>query len=166
MIQSTRGNETYLVAGATGNVGSEVVARLLAAGYRTRVFMRDPSKAAPWGDRVEIAIGDFQKPDTFARATAGVDAVFLMHQSPDQEAFARLIAAATESQPRIVFLSSLAANQPDLQVGRLHLLKENTIRESGLQAKFIRPGGFMSNAYQWIGSINAEGAVYNPISTW
>ncbi len=85
-----------------------------------------------------------------------------MHQSPDQNAFANLIAAFKGSgKPRIVFLSSLAANQLDLQIGRMHKQKEDTIRAPGVQAKFLRPGGFMSNTYQWIGSINAEGVVYN-----
>jgi uncharacterized protein YbjT (DUF2867 family) len=162
-MQSNRG-EIYLIAGATGNVGSEVVTQLVTAGHRTRVFTRDPQKVARWGDRVEVAPGDFQKPDTFAHALTDVDAVFLMHQSPDQEAFARLIDAVRESgQPRIVFLSSLAAIQHDLQIGRLHKQKEDSIRKSGLQAKFLRPGGFMSNAYQWIGTINAEGVVYNAL---
>jgi (4-alkanoyl-5-oxo-2,5-dihydrofuran-3-yl)methyl phosphate reductase len=158
------GEKIYLVTGATGNVGSEVAAQLLAGGYRVRVFTREAGKVAHWGNRVEVAIGDFNKPDTFARAVAGADAVFLMNQSPDQDGFARLIAAARHSgQPRIVFLSSLAANQPQLQIGQLHKEKEDTIRESGLRAKFIRPGGFMSNAYQWIRTIHAEGVVYNPM---
>jgi uncharacterized protein YbjT (DUF2867 family) len=113
---------------------------------------------------VEIAIGDFQKPDTLARAVSGAEAVFVMSQSPDQEAFARLINVVKSSgQPRIVFLSSLAARQPDLQIGVLHKQKEDTIRASGLAATFVRPGGFMSNSYQWIRSINAEGVVYNAL---
>src|SRR5262249_53298798 len=37
------------------------------------------------------------------------------------------------------------------------------IRESGLPAKFLRPGGFMSNAYQWIRSIQTEGVVYSAL---
>lgn len=159
-----RGHEKYLVAGATGNVGSEIVERLLADGYPTRVFTRDASKVTQWGDRVQVAIGDFHKPDTFTRALDGVNAVFLMHQSPDPDAFARLVNAARDSsRARIVFLSSLAAGQPDLQIGRLHKLKEDAILQSGLPAKFVRPGGFMSNAYQWVGSIQAESVVYNPL---
>ena len=156
--------ETYLVTGATGNVGSEVVAQLLAAGHKPRVLTRDPKKVARWGDRIEVAVGDFQKADTFARAVHGIDAFFLMHQSPDQESFARLIdAAGASGRPRIVFLSSLAADRPELQIGSLHKLKEEAILASGLEAACIRPGGFMSNAYQWIGSIAAEGVVHNSL---
>ena len=55
------------------------------------MFTRDHNKVARWGDRVEVATGDFQKPETFARALTGMEVVFLMSQSPDQEAFARLI---------------------------------------------------------------------------
>jgi uncharacterized protein YbjT (DUF2867 family) len=164
MSEVNRGEKVYLVAGATGNVGREVVAQLLAGGQKAKVFTRDANKVAHWGGRVEIAAGDFQKPETFARALSGVEAVFLMNQSPDQEAFARLIGAAKEAgHPSIVFLSSLAANQPQLRIGQLHKVKEDAIRESGLPATFVRPGGFMSNAYQWIRTINAEGAVYNPM---
>lgn len=42
----------YLVTGATGNVGKEVVEELLAAGEKVRVFTRDERKVAHWGARV------------------------------------------------------------------------------------------------------------------
>jgi uncharacterized protein YbjT (DUF2867 family) len=152
----------FLVTGATGNVGSQVVAQLLARGESVRVFVRDANKVAQWGDRVEIAIGDFTRPDSFARATAGADGVFLLNGGPDGEPFTRLIAAAREQgNPRIVFLSTLFAGLADSQVGKLHKDKEDAIRASGLRGTFVRPGGFMSNAYQWIGPIKAEGVVYN-----
>jgi len=156
----------YLVTGATGNVGSNVVAQLLDRKAKVRVFVRDPAKVAHWGDRVEIAIGDFGKPVTFARAVAGVEGGFLMNGGPDQEPFRQLIAAArAHGNPRIVFLSTLLAGAPEFQIGKLHKDKEDVIRESGLPGKFIRPGGFMTNSYQWIGTIKAEGVVYNPMGT-
>lgn len=164
MTNANRSEKIYLVTGATGNVGSEVVSQLLARGERTRVFTRDPEKVAHLRDRTEVVAGDFGKPDSFAQAVRGVEAVFVMTQSPDQEAFARLMdRAKAAGQPRIVFLSSLAAAQPQLHIGRLHKEKEDAIRETGLAAKFVRPGGFMSNTYQWIGTINSEGVVYNPM---
>jgi uncharacterized protein YbjT (DUF2867 family) len=152
----------YLVTGATGNVGSEVVAQLLAKGQKVRVFTRDAGKVAHWSGRVEIASGDFEKPDTFARAIANVEAAFVMNGSLDQQLFERLVTVAkAEGDPRIVFLSTILAGLPQLQIGKLHKEKEDAIRESGLRGKFIRPGGFMTNAYQWIGTIKAEGIVYN-----
>jgi uncharacterized protein YbjT (DUF2867 family) len=152
----------YLVTGATGNVGSEVVEQLLAERKSVRVFTRDAGKMARWGDRVEIATGDFQNPESFWSALAGVEAAFVMNQSPDVDAFRRLVAAAKSAGgPRIVFLSTLVANDPQMLIGQLHKQKEDAIRESGLHGRFLRPGGFMSNAYQWIGSIKAEGVVYN-----
>jgi uncharacterized protein YbjT (DUF2867 family) len=152
----------YLVTGATGNVGSEVVAQLLASGKKVRVFTRDASKVTHWDDRVEVAAGDFQKPDTFAHAVAGVEAAFLMNGSPDAEAFGRLISTARAGgDPRVVFLSTILAEQPQSQIGKLHRQKEDLICKSGLSGKFVRPGGFMTNCYQWIGTIKAEGVVYN-----
>jgi uncharacterized protein YbjT (DUF2867 family) len=138
------------------------VEQLLAEGRNVRVFTRDAAKVAHWGDRVDVAIGDFQNPDSLARAIAGVEAAFLMNQSPDVEAFRRLMSAAKAARgPRIVFLSTVIANEPELLIGQLHKQKEDAIRESGLPGRFLRPGGFMSNAFQWVGTIQAEGVVYN-----
>src|SRR5258708_15287910 len=156
----------YLVTGATGNVGSKVVAQLLDRKEKVRVFVRDPGKVADWGNRVEIAIGDFGKPDAFARAIAGAEGAFLMNGGLESEPFRQLIAAArAQGKPGIVFLSTLLAGAPEFQIGKLHKDKEDAIRESGLPGKFIRPGGFMTNSYQWIGTIKAEGVVYNAMGT-
>ena len=154
----------YLVTGATGNVGSEVVNQLLAQGERVRVFTRNAAKVAHWGDRVEVAVGDFGKPETFAQAIKGVKSVFIVNGGPDLETFKRVIATAqADGKPRIVFLSSVLAATPELKIGKIHKDKEDTIREAGLDGKFVRAGGFMSNSYQWIGSIKADGAVYNAL---
>jgi uncharacterized protein YbjT (DUF2867 family) len=140
------------------------VAQLLAKGKKVRVFTRDAGKVAHWSGRVEIASGDFEKPDTFARAIANVEAAFLMNGSLDQQLFERLVTVVkAEGDPRIVFLSTILASLPQLQIGKLHKEKEDAIRESGLRGKFIRPNGFMTNSYQWIGTIKAEGIVYNAI---
>jgi uncharacterized protein YbjT (DUF2867 family) len=156
----------YLVTGATGNVGSEVVSQLLARGQKVRVFTREASKVARWGDRVEVAIGDFTHPETFAKAISRVEGAFIMNGALDGGIFRQLIAAAKEQgNPRIVFLSSLFAGSPESSIGQLHKDKEEVIRASGLPGKFVRAGSFMTNAYQWLGSIKGEGAVYNSMGT-
>ena len=53
-----------LISGATGNVGKELVGHLLAKDERIRVLVRDKHKAALRGDRVEMAVGDLDRPDT------------------------------------------------------------------------------------------------------
>jgi uncharacterized protein YbjT (DUF2867 family) len=152
----------YLVIGATGNVGSEVVKQLLSAGEKVRVFTRDASKGTAWGGQVEVAIGDLTSPATFAQAAAGVEGIFLMNGALDGGIFRQLIAAAkAQGNPRVVFLSTLFAGLSESRIGQLHKDKEDVIRSSGLPGRFVRAGAFMTNAYQWAGTIKAEGVVYN-----
>lgn len=156
----------YLVTGATGNVGSEVVEQLLSSGQKVRVFTRDAARAARWGDRVEVAVGSFWEPDSFGRAAAGVEAIFLMNGGPEGGPFQQLIASAkSQGTSRIVFLSTSLAGDPESEIGAMHKEKEDAIRAAGLEGRFVRPGGFMSNAFQWIGSIKAEGTVYTSMGT-
>lgn len=152
----------FLVTGATGNVGSQVVHQLLSAGHSVRVFTRDAGKVAQWGDRVQLALGDFTQPDTFEAAATGVEGVFMMNGVLDGALFRQLITAAkAQGSPRFVFLSSLFAADPGSPIGQLHKDKEEVLRASGLPVAIVRAGGFMTNAWQWIPTIQAEGVVYN-----
>jgi uncharacterized protein YbjT (DUF2867 family) len=154
----------YLVTGATGNVGREVASQLLAKGEKVRVFTRDAAKVAHWGNRVEVATGDLTRPETFAQALSGVDGVFIMNGALDGGVFRQLIAAAkAQGNLRIVFLSTIFAGSPESPIGQLHKDKEDVIRASGLSGKFVRAGSFMTNAYQWIGTVKGEGVVYNAL---
>ena len=49
-----------LVTGATGYVGGRLVPRLIEAGYRVRVLVRDPARlqGRSWLDKVEVVTGD------------------------------------------------------------------------------------------------------------
>jgi uncharacterized protein YbjT (DUF2867 family) len=115
---------------------------------------------------VEVVAGDYGDLDAFKEAVNGVDGVFLMNQGADVEPFRQLLATIkAQGSTKIVFLSTLLAADPDSSIGRIHKAKEDAIRASGLPGKFLRPGGFMSNTYQWIGSIKAEGVVQNPMAT-
>jgi uncharacterized protein YbjT (DUF2867 family) len=157
----------YLITGASGNVGSEVVSQLLAAGHSVRVYVRDASKAAQWGDRVEVAVGDYDAPDAFAAALDdGIEGVFLMNVGSG-DAFRQLVAhAASKPAMRVVFLSTaMVETAPDTLLGRLHHEKEDIIRQAGLKGRFLRPTGFMSNAYLWLPAIKEHSMVPNPMGT-
>ncbi len=154
----------YLVTGATGNVGRQVTTQLLESGAAVRVFTRDAAKVSQWGSRVEVAIGDFGSPESFARAIEGVEGVFLMNGGPAGSPFQGLLdALKANGQPRVVFLSTILAARPGFRIGQMHKDKEDAIREAGLVGRFVRAGGFMSNALQWAETIREDGAVYNPM---
>src|SRR5512135_2699470 len=57
IIRSMPGSELILVTGATGYVGGRLVPRLLDAGYRVRLLVRDPARVEghTWSTQVELA---------------------------------------------------------------------------------------------------------------
>lgn len=68
---------TALVTGATGLVGSYIVERLLADGWRIRALMRDASRGGPLSQLgVQLQPGDILDAEGFAVAARGVDVVF------------------------------------------------------------------------------------------
>jgi (4-alkanoyl-5-oxo-2,5-dihydrofuran-3-yl)methyl phosphate reductase len=152
----------YLIIGATGYVGSEVVEQLLAAGRQVRVFTRDAAKVANLKGQVEVAVGDLMQPDTLAKALVGVEAVFLMNGVLDGSAFREAIEAMKAAGgPRVVFLSTLFAADAESPIGQVHKEKEDVIRASGLHGSFVRAGNFMTNTFQWLDTIRQNGTVLN-----
>ncbi len=153
-----------LVTGATGNVGSELVAQLAADGVPVRAMTRSPEKAKfPAG--VEVVAGDFDKPETLPAALAGVDRVFVVPpgygpEGPVQER--TLVAAAREAGVKhLVKLSTsgvgFGATDP-LTSG--HRQGEQVVQESGLEWTILRPGTFMVYLYGYAGTIGKERTMY------
>ena len=100
--------------------------RLLDAGRRVRVLVRDPLRleGRDWAGRVEVATGDVLRPETLGAALAGVGvAYYLVHSMAKGEgyrerdlaaarAFGR--AAAEAGVARIVYLGGLGDPAADL----------------------------------------------------
>ena len=151
----------YLITGATGDVGSKVVERLIKSGERPRVFVRDANKARSLhGDRVEVFVGDLTDGASLRTALEGVDAFFLVNSGPHipvrDEAAA--IAAKDAGVQHLVKLSSMDVQQC-LAIGAWHERGEAAIRSSGVPFTFIQPTGFMANLLAWKTSIKTEGTV-------
>jgi (4-alkanoyl-5-oxo-2,5-dihydrofuran-3-yl)methyl phosphate reductase len=156
-----------LVTGATGNIGKELVAQLLAGkGQPLRVVSRDERKLLNLDPDVERLIGDLRERSTVERAVRGVDRLFLVWSLVDEshEADRMLIDEAQRAGVRhVVAISSLATSlAADRGIGALHREKERFIESSGMSWTFLRPGAFMSNALQWIGTIKSQGKVFSP----
>jgi (4-alkanoyl-5-oxo-2,5-dihydrofuran-3-yl)methyl phosphate reductase len=152
---------TYLITGATGDVRSRVVERLLQRGDRPRVFVREEKKArSRLADRVDVFVGDLSDPPSLRDALEGVDALFLVNtgpQIPAQDEGAAKVAKAA-GVGHLVKLSSMDVEQ-GLAIGAWHERGEAAIRASGIPFTFVQPTGFMSNLLAWAPSIKAEGVV-------
>jgi uncharacterized protein YbjT (DUF2867 family) len=153
---------TYLITGATGNIGSLVVERLLTCGSRPRIFVRDAVKArARYGDGVDIFVGDLTDSTTLTPALAGTDAILLINSG--HELAARDDAAAQAAKragvKHLVKLSSYDALEQNVGTGVWHARGEGAVRASGVPFTFVQPSGFMLNALYWAGSIKNDRVV-------
>ncbi|MGW4062123.1 NAD(P)H-binding protein [Amycolatopsis sp. NPDC004747] len=147
----------FLVTGATGNVGREVVSALAAAGAPVRALVRRPDVTLP--DGVEAAVGDLNAPSELTDALKGVEGVFLLSGYEDMPGM--LARARVAGVRRIVLLSGGSAALEDLDnaVSRYMTLSERAVRESGLDWTFLRPRAFMSNALRWLPQLHAGDTV-------
>lgn len=110
---------TALVTGATGLVGSHIVERLLAGGWRVRALVRGPALALA-SRGVETVHGDALDTDGFVRAAHGCDVIFHTaaavvtsggweaYRRPNVDGTRNAIAAAAQSGARLLHLSSVA----------------------------------------------------------
>lgn len=130
-----------LVTGATGLVGSHIVERLIAAGWRVRALVRSPDSvrhngAEGWdgvgwlrGQGVELVAGDILDLPAFAQAGRGCDVIFHTaaavtprtsrvhpydaYRIPNVNGTRNAIAAAEQTGARLLQLSSVAVYGPE-----------------------------------------------------
>lgn len=152
---------TYLITGATGDVGTRVAREMVARGVRPKVFVRDAARAhALYGEDAEIHVGDLSDAASLRRAMRGVHTLFLVNVGPEipQRDGSAAAIAREEGVGRIVKLSSLDVEQ-GLAIGAWHEKGEAAIRASGVAFTFVRPTGFMNNLLAWAQSIRGDGIV-------
>ena len=151
-----------LVTRATGHIGRELV-RELDEGAAFRVLVRDPARAAGLPERAERVVGYLQ-PAMLAPALDGVERLFLLVPGIGVEHTEHAIAAAEAAGVRrIVYLSSYAViGDPIPAMGRWHHEREQLIRVCGIPATFLRPCGFMTNAFDWVPTLREGGYVLDP----
>jgi uncharacterized protein YbjT (DUF2867 family) len=154
-----------LVTGATGNIGRELARELDAAGSRFRVLIRDQARAADLPPSAERVHGDLADPAALTSAFTGADKLFLLTPGIGTDHVRRAVAAARAAGVRhIVHLSSFnVLGDPMPAMGRWHYEREQIIRAAGIPATFLRPGGFMTNAFDWLPTIRQGGYVLDAV---
>jgi len=154
--------KTVLVLGATGYVGGRLVPRLLQAGYRVRVLVRDPDKiqGREWLDKIEVYKGDVLERDSIVPALDGTTAMYyLIHSMSGDGDFERRDREAAENVAtiagqtglhRIIYLGGLGRRDieqsPHLrsrhEVGRI--LRSGKTPVTELRAAVIVGSGSLS----------------------
>lgn len=156
-----------LVAGGTGLLGRNVVARLVGRGLSVRVLTRDlrlgRAALGPFADRVELVEGDVRAVATLGPAVAGADTVIAAVQgfggreaggiaAVDRNGNRNLVRAAAEAGVgRFVLLSIHDASAADaLALGRAKATVEADLRATSMTPLVVRPTAYMET---WAGVI-------------
>lgn len=174
-----------LVAGGTGNLGSQVVRLLVARGLDVRILTRDPARARHLaGSHVEIVVGDIREEEAVKRAVAGVTTVVSAVQgfggvdpqgplAVDEQGNLKLIAAARSAAVDHFVLVSIAqaARDHPIKHFRTKYVAERALIASGLGWTIIRPTaymetfiGFLVRPYLATGTAQMVGRGDNPIN--
>ncbi len=140
-----------LVTGATGYIGGRLVPRLLEAGYRVRLFVRDPQRLQghPWFPQVEVFTGDVLEEETLGPAMQGVHAAYyLIHSMSSSRNFHERDVRAAEnfgaaargaSVEQIIYLGGLGDSDQELSEHlRSRQITGETLRRSGVPVTEFR----------------------------
>lgn len=165
--------ESILVTGATGTLGSEVVRQLSSATPAVNIkaalhSAQSIKKVKEEGDRVEVVLIDYNKPETLKEALNQVDKLFLL--TPDvpnaHELASNLVIEAKKAGIRHIVKQSVMGADLEADVGtmRLHRQAEKIIEKSGIPFTFLRPNEFMQNFINFHSpSIKNNNAFYLPL---
>jgi uncharacterized protein YbjT (DUF2867 family) len=150
-----------LVAGASGTIGSALVAELLRQGADVTALRSKPSSEA---SPVPVVVGDFARPDTLAEAMRGFDTLFLLLPlAPDMLAWAaNALQAARDAGIRHVVRSSGAGADPDspMAIARVQGEIDRLVMQSGLPWTILRPTFFMQNHVNFNAGAIRAGTLY------
>ena len=153
----------FLVLGATGTVGSNVVRELLARQHRVRVLTRNPERTQALGANVETIKGDLLDPATLPKLYDGVDGAFVLNPVSQTEACEGLMAvsaAITWGLQRLVYMSVQHADRaPHLPHFGSKIGVEAAVKSSGFEWTILRPSNFYQNDY-WVRDAIFQYGVY------
>jgi uncharacterized protein YbjT (DUF2867 family) len=155
-------NKFVLVTGVTGYIGGRLVPRLIEAGYRVRVLVRDKERlqGRAWLKQVDVVEGDVLDPLTLAPSLSEVSAAYyLVHSMSGSANFDQRdlqaarnfgAAAAASGVERIIYLGGLGDPLADLsrhlrsrqQTGQA--LKESGVPLTEFRAAIVVGSGSIS----------------------
>ena len=167
-----------VVTTPTGQIGRQVLQKLLSASVPVRVVARDPSRLPDaTRDRVEVVQGSLHDPDVVTKAFEGADAIFWLlppngTAGSVQSAFVDFsrpacTAFAEQGVKRVVGVSALGRGTP--AAGRAgyvagSLAMDDLIAGTGVSYRALANPSFMDNLARQATLIRAQGIFTSPIS--
>jgi uncharacterized protein YbjT (DUF2867 family) len=152
-----------LVAGATGNVGAQLVRVLAESGEPVRALSRR-SESATLPAGASAVGGDLNEPDTLADALNGTRGMFVLSGYRDMPGLFRRAREAGVRQVVLLSGSSAGARDLDNAISRYMVASEAAVHQSGLAWTILRPVSFMSNTLQWAGQLRSGDVVRAPFA--
>lgn len=136
-----------LVTGASGSVGSEVLAALTRSGVPVRALSRSRTTVADWRDQgIDATVGSL---DNLDQSLDGCDRVFLLSSAiPDQYGQDRLAidsCRATGISHVVKLSSGDAVPSSPISWARSHAYSDEYLQQSSLNYTLLKPSAFFPN---------------------
>jgi uncharacterized protein YbjT (DUF2867 family) len=161
-----------VVTGATGNLGTRIVERLLdrVPASQIGVSVRDPRKARSLAERgVRVRAGDFNDPASLDAAFAGADHVVIVsasirgHEAAVAANVGAIDAARRAGAKRITYTSHQAASGDSrFPPMRVHSSTEDHLAASGVPYTALRNGFYGSSIAAYLGGVRQTGRITVP----
>ncbi|MBD0735810.1 NAD(P)H-binding protein [Streptomyces sp. CBMA29] len=167
-----------VITAPTGNIGHQVVDRVLAADEPVRVVVRDPARLnAGVRERAEVVQGSHGDPEAVARALDGADALFWLpppnhHAATLDEVYSDFARPAVEAiraygVKHVVSVSALGrgtafADRAGHATATLAL--DDRLAETGAAFRSLNLPSFMDNLLRQAQVIKEQGVFFNALS--
>ncbi|MFF3705454.1 SDR family oxidoreductase [Streptomyces phaeochromogenes] len=160
-----------IVTGATGQLGRQIVERLLTRvpADRVGVSVRDPQKAQAFADQgIRVRQGSFTDAASLAHAFEGASQVLIvsvdkMGEEAVRQHRAAIHGAVAAGARRILYASHMGADASSrFQPCRDHAATEDALRDSGVPFTSLRNGFYAASAVQFLGHAMRSGEVALP----
>ena len=160
----------FVVTGATGKVGGQVIRNLRAAGLPARAVLRDKAKAAAWQALgCDTAFASMDDAAALARAFSAAEAVFVLLPpvfdpsegfAETQVNVAALVTALQRARPRrVVALSTIGAQAAQVNLLTQLQMMERAFAALSMPIAFLRAAWFIENAAWDIDDARSLGVV-------
>lgn len=159
---------TTAVTGATGQLGSLVIAELLERGVAPGeivAIVRDAAKATDLADKgVDVRVADYSDPAALKNALTGVDKLLLVSGSEVGQRVAQhtnvIEAAEAAGVSLIAYTSLLNADTSGISLAPEHTATENRLAASPVPSVLLRNGWYWENYLSAVPQATESGTLY------